>query len=430
MRIILFFIFTISLSHLFSQSVGIGTTTPALGYILDVNGNLTTKGVRLTGLGNYFHMVDGTNSNKLFRWAATGGYLRQAYNVLSPVSTKNYMVIDSTGKVGIGENNPSAWLDVNNVNTGQLAKFNGGTTMWVTLAENGTNRGYIGSFLGNAEDVDFSTYGGNTTGSVHLGTNGTQRLTVLSNGDILMKNLSNQFKLRLQSNAADFKAIKFESQTGFEQHSIESYNGQMNFRRNENLLASMVWSATDRFGIGQIAPLAKLHVSGGSDASLTSNGFIMTGESSGNNVIIDDNEILGRNDGAGGDLFIQNDAGNILLCAQEVGAVGIGIAAASGLPAGSLLAVDGKITCEEVLVKMSQNWPDYVFADEYILPDLCDVKTFIEENNHLPGIPKAIDIEKDGLEVGAIQRKMMEKIEELTLYVIMLKEEIEALKKK
>lgn len=419
-----------SFSQLYSQAVGIGTNTPAPGFILDVNGNLNSKGIRLTGLGNFLHMVDGSNSNKLFRWTAAGGYLRQAYNVISPASTKNYMVIDSTGKVGIGENNPTAWLDVNSVSTGQLAKFNGGTTMWVTLAENGTNRGYIGSFLGSAEDVDFSTYGGNTTGSVHLGTNGAPRLTVLSNGDILMKNLTNPFNLRLQSNTADYKSIKFENQTGFEQHSIESYNGQMNFRRNENLFPSMVWSANDRFGIGQIAPLAKLHVSGGGDASLTSNGYIMTGESSGNNVVIDDNEILGRNDGGGGDLFIQNDAGNVLLCAQEVGAVGIGIASASGLPAGSLLAVDGKITCEEVLVKMSQNWPDYVFADEYKLPDLCDVKTYIETNKHLPGIPKAIDIEKDGLEVGAIQRKMMEKIEELTLYVIMLKEEIEELKKK
>ncbi|MBK9581647.1 MAG: hypothetical protein IPO48_07010, partial [Saprospiraceae bacterium] len=48
------------------------------------------------------------------------------------------------------------------------------------------------------------------------------------------------------------------------------------------------------------------------------------------------------------------------------------------MPAGSLLAVDGKITCEEVLVKLSENWPDYVFAEDYELTPLKDVKTFIE----------------------------------------------------
>ena len=93
-----------------------------------------------------------------------------------------------------------------------------------------------------------------------------------------------------------------------------------------------------------------------------------------------------------------------------------------------MLAVDGKITCEEVLVKLSQNWPDYVFANDYKLPELSEVKTFIEENNHLPGIPKASEIEKNGLKLGEMQRLMLEKIEELTLYIIELKKENDEIK--
>jgi hypothetical protein len=82
------------------------------------------------------------------------------------------------------------------------------------------------------------------------------------------------------------------------------------------------------------------------------------------------------------------------------------------------LSVNGQIVCEELLVEDSADWPDYVFKDNYPLRSLAEVERHIKERKHLPGVPTAADIEKDGLRVGDMQKRMMEKIEELTLYVI------------
>ncbi len=88
-------------------------------------------------------------------------------------------------------------------------------------------------------------------------------------------------------------------------------------------------------------------------------------------------------------------------------------------PGSYKLGVGGRIICEEVKVKLqSAGWPDYVFAKDYKLQSLEEVENFIKTNNHLPKIPSAQVIEKEGLEVGDMQRRMMEKIEELTLYII------------
>lgn len=97
---------------------------------------------------------------------------------------------------------------------------------------------------------------------------------------------------------------------------------------------------------------------------------------------------------------------------------------------GYALSVNGKIICEEVKVQLSESWPDYVFSDGYPLMPLRRVESFINQNHHLPGIPNASQIEKEGLSIGQMQKKMMEKIEELTLYIIQQQKEIETLKAK
>lgn len=82
------------------------------------------------------------------------------------------------------------------------------------------------------------------------------------------------------------------------------------------------------------------------------------------------------------------------------------------------LSVNGQIVCEELLVEDSADWPDYVFEDNYPLKPLAEVEAHIREKKHLPGIPTAAEVKRDGLPVGEMQKRMMEKIEELTLYVI------------
>ena len=83
---------------------------------------------------------------------------------------------------------------------------------------------------------------------------------------------------------------------------------------------------------------------------------------------------------------------------------------------------------EAVKVKPHADWPDYVFASGYDLTELKKVERFILENKHLPDVPSASDIKKDGLDLGAMNAVLLKKVEELTLYIIDLKKDVEQLK--
>jgi len=91
------------------------------------------------------------------------------------------------------------------------------------------------------------------------------------------------------------------------------------------------------------------------------------------------------------------------------------------------LSVNGNIRSKEVVVE--SGWADYVFEKDYPLKPLSQVEAFIKANGHLPNIPSASEIEQKGLALGETQKRMMEKIEELTLYVIQLQKQIEQLEK-
>jgi hypothetical protein len=83
-----------------------------------------------------------------------------------------------------------------------------------------------------------------------------------------------------------------------------------------------------------------------------------------------------------------------------------------------MLNVNGKVMCEELRVMDLGDWPDYVFSSDYDLPTLEEVEAHIESENHLPGMPDACTVEEEGIMIGEMQKLMMEKIEELTLYMI------------
>ena len=92
-------------------------------------------------------------------------------------------------------------------------------------------------------------------------------------------------------------------------------------------------------------------------------------------------------------------------------------------PKGYRLAVGGKIIAEEVVVKLQANWPDYVFEPAYKLPSLDELQLYISLHQHLPGIPSAKEIATNGIHVGEMNARLLQKIEELTLYIIELKKE-------
>jgi hypothetical protein len=108
------------------------------------------------------------------------------------------------------------------------------------------------------------------------------------------------------------------------------------------------------------------------------------------------------------------------------GNVGIGIT--ENIANGHKLSVNGKIACTEVRVQPQSEWPDYVFAEDYTLMPLDELKSSIEASNHLPGIPSAKEVEAEGIQLGYMQIRMMEKLEEMTLYILQLNEEIKVLK--
>jgi hypothetical protein len=98
-------------------------------------------------------------------------------------------------------------------------------------------------------------------------------------------------------------------------------------------------------------------------------------------------------------------------------------------------SVNGTVVCDGLTVKnFSGNhpratpWADYVFDKHYQLPSIESVATYIRNNNHLPGIPSAAEIGKKGLDLAAMQGKLLEKIEQLTLYTIDLQREADQLR--
>ena len=191
----------------------------------------------------------------------------------------------------------------------------------------------------------------------------------------------------------------------------------------------MTISESGNVGIGTTSPDNRLQIVGGSDVNAADGGFLQLGSTSSLNVAFDNNEIMARNNLNPADLFLQTDGGNLMLCAHEAGGVGIGIVNGTSIPSGYLLAVDGNIISEEVRVEISQLWPDYVFQESYELLSIEELDSFIKKNHHLPGIPNADIVKEEGVLLGEMQRKTIEKIEELTLYIIEQHQKIDELSK-
>jgi hypothetical protein len=165
--------------------------------------------------------------------------------------------------------------------------------------------------------------------------------------------------------------------------------------------AAQVYQAGSQVGIGWPTPTFTLHV-GASDRA-----FRVEGPANGSGILASFGG-HGRFEidsfGTYGGRFLVTDDGN----------VGIGVTD----PGAYKLAVNGGIRAKEVVVETG--WPDFVFADDYQLPALEDVEGFIRANRHLPGIPSEAEVLEHGVKVGEMQSKLLQKVEELTLYTIEL----------
>jgi hypothetical protein len=112
------------------------------------------------------------------------------------------------------------------------------------------------------------------------------------------------------------------------------------------------------------------------------------------------------------------------LTIMDNGNVGIGTIN----PGSFRLAVEGTIGAREVRVTNASPWPDYVFKKNYQLKNLYALESYIKKNNHLPNVPSAQEVKENGIELGKMDAKLLEKIEELTLYVIELRRDMDKVK--
>ena len=193
-------------------------------------------------------------------------------------------------------------------------------------------------------------------------------------------------------------------------------------------------------GIGTSNPITKLDISGNMRINNANSGytFLSLGNDTNDQLIVDNSP----QKYFGGGYFFRVHNSNVTnqyidaMIIDENGNIGIG----TNLPQNKLevvgkssfagnMKVDAKLEAKEIKVTLTPT-ADFVFEENYGLPKLKDVEKFIKENKHLPEIASAKVMEKEGVNVGEFQIKLLQKIEELTLYVIEQQKKIEILENK
>jgi hypothetical protein len=192
-------------------------------------------------------------------------------------------------------------------------------------------------------------------------------------------------------------------------------------------------------GIGTVNPNNKLEITGATGSSglrftnlnaasattLSTGGKVLSVDANGDIILVKDS--VGT---TGVSNTVWTQIANNRIQNSNTGAVVIGGLNTAALPGNYKLYVKDGILTEEVKIAAegSLDWADYVFAKDYKLRSLAEVESYVKSNKHLPGVPSAEEVSKNGINVAKMEAKLLEKIEELTLYMIDLKKENNNLK--
>ncbi len=183
----------------------------------------------------------------------------------------------------------------------------------------------------------------------------------------------------------------------------------------------MHFSPGGNVGIGLTTPEARLHIAYGQQTiklgvGTNTSGYALEIGANDNGVNLTNNStVRGYNfTNARGRLMTIDSIGNV-----RIGGHGY---------SSHKLSVNGSAIFTKAVVKAYANWPDFVFEDDYRLQPIEEVMSFVKEHKHLPGIPSAKEVAEKGQDLGEMNAKLLQKVEELTLYIAEMKKEIDALK--
>ncbi|MBW1298652.1 hypothetical protein [Aquimarina litoralis] len=364
------------------------------------------------------------------------------------------LTLTSNGNVGIGTATPSKKLDVNGSIAGQsFINVQKGGSYLISL--NGNEHGYItgrNSSFQNKFQIASNGFTYFNGGNVGIGTATPQAKFEIKSGGTIGGNWNPSASFLTISDSGTSKMIMDSNEIyGNGTLHIGSSSGDIiKFRKisANSTNDMMIIKENGDVGIGTTAPQAKLHVSSGVRLRKTAIGMTIA---SGDNGWIRDEWLTGNygvpvwnqtlkkwvrpsgtyNDFGGivyqdeGTYFLREKPGSKLEFSNSeflntsymfvhmfTGNIGIGTTNPD-----AKLAVNGNIHTKEVRVDLN-GWADYVFKEDYDLPSLQQVEDHIATKGHLINIPSAAEVEENGIQLGEMNAKLLEKIEELTLYTI------------
>ncbi|BDD12883.1 hypothetical protein FUAX_53150 (plasmid) [Fulvitalea axinellae] len=288
------------------------------------------------------------------------------------------MTLKHTGNVGIGVSDPEATLDVKGGNGGYS-----GPTLNLRSDSNNSAWSLIHLKGGTFDDVNDYMIGRGRS-DFHSGRALTLHVPSRSS---------------FYGGEGEYPKISFVSSGGQSLGYVESETGN--------------WYMKGNVGVGYTSPKTKLHIIGDPTMPDKYGALVIgpTGDKANLRMGYTDDYSWIQAHGSR-PLYI-NYIGNNTILNRNGGGVAIGM----DNPGEYQLAVKGKVKAQEIKVSLV-GWSDFVFEKDYDLPSLSEVEAHIKEKGHLEHIPSAGEVEKEGVDLGAMDAKLLRKIEELTLYAI------------
>jgi hypothetical protein len=204
-----------------------------------------------------------------------------------------------------------------------------------------------------------------------------------------------------------------------------AYHHQAQGQNDKSLdISNFLFIANDgRIGISNTSPTVNLDVNG----SFKSQSANVTGTITGNALSAQSATITGAFTANGATITGALSAQSATIPTITGNTNVTGTLTASALNVQSA-RIDGTLCTKEVQVAATPCWPDFVFEEDYPLMSLPETEQFIKANKHLPNVPSAAEVEANGIHLGEMNAILIQKVEELTLYILDLQNQINELK--